>query len=281
MLPNQPRTGIQAGIDAQEFATLKGTADAAFKNVRSRAIWSTYNFSRTAQGAIDANGILAPGDYNVFTATSGKNGQGLPSGAELTDLDTNFPGEGRVGDDQNFAIWELGVSVLAARQSVVALDTAAMADGPPNPIDVDQILSSGILVLKYIDVELPLGPLASFSQPGGPMIAVPSLIDYGASITTDYTGGGNLPTGGLAEGVAGTPWDARQAKLTTNGGNIHAAPGVRRKLQVPIFLGRTVNFRFSFRFARPIQLLKPAQGGTQAFKLRLDWWAVETFRDQS
>lgn len=275
---NQHRTGIQSGIDAQEFATLKGTADAAFKNVRSRQIWSTYNFSQTAQGAIDANTILKPGDYNVFTAASGKNGQGLPSGAELSDLDTNFPGEGRVGDDQNFAIWELGVSVLPARQSVVALDTAAMADGPPSPIDVDQILSSGVLVLKYIDVELPLGPLSNFAQPGGPMIAVPSLLNYSANRVADANGD---TAGGLGEGDGKTPWDARQAKLTTNSGNLAASPGVRRKLQVPIFLGRTVNFRFAFRFARPVVLLKTSQGGTGAFKLRLDWWAVETFRDQS
>jgi hypothetical protein len=268
---------IQAAIQAQDFETLKGQADRKFKNVRSRHLWSVYNFSRSATAnSIDANG-LKPGDYSVFSTTAGSNGQGLPQGEDLSEIDTNFPGAGRVGDDQNFAIWELGVSVLPARQSVVALDTTVMAEGPPSPLDVDQILSSGVLVLKYIDVELPLGPLSSFAQPGGPFIAAPTLLDYGQSAQAVAEG----VAGGLAEGSTASPWDSRQAKLTTNGGNLPAAPGMRRKLQVPIFLPKTVNFTFAFRFARTIKLLTVGQGGTGAFKLRLDWWAVESFRDQS
>lgn len=279
MQPQQRmRPSIGAGISAQEFDALKGQADRAFRNVRSRHLWSTYNFSRTTTAnSIDANG-LKPNDYPVFVQTSGTNGQGLPSGEDLSDLDTNFAGAGRVGDDQNFAVWELGVSVDAARPSVVAQDPTVMADKAPSPIDVDQILSCGVLVLKYIDVELVLGPLSCFAQPGGPFIASPTLLDYGLSRTADDDG---LSAGGLAEGVAGTPWDARQAKLATNGGNMPAVPGARRKLQIPIILGRTVNFKFAFRFSRRVKLLTVAQGGTGAFKLRLDWWAVESFRDQS
>lgn len=255
-------------IDRQQDQLLQGQAVRSFKDFRCRHLWSTYHFQPGA-------GSIAAGDYKLFVAAAGKNGQGLPSGLSLDDLDTNFSGEGRVPDDQNLAVWELGVSLLPAREDVVDDNTAIYANGPMEPGDVDNVLSSAVLGVKFVDTELELGPLSTFSQPGGPHIAVPTLLDWTEEDAIRALG----ISGGMATGPAASPWQQATARLASSSGNLAPSPATRMRLDVPIFLGHTNTFYFFLRFGRAINLRTVARGGTGAFRARVDLWCAESFRE--
>ncbi len=274
-----PRTRFSVGnqmMNQADQLLRKGVGGSGqrFDKIRQRHIWSAYTFHSAAGGAISAAGVLAAGEYPVFVTPIGQNGQGYPGGLTLTLRDTNVPGVNRVSDNQNFAIWELGVSVLPLRQDVVAALPANMAQGSPSPIDVDQICGNAVLAITYLTNRVVLGPVGVFAAPGTPHFAAPTLLDFAGNENVAGDGGG------LNEGVGAPPWDARQARWANIGGSVPPAPALRRKMKVPIFLQSGDTFSFSFTFARPTQFLTVAQGGTGGFVLRLDWWAVESFREQ-
>jgi len=278
--PTQPtpppgQRSIAQDISLQQARVLRGQETRRFDKIRQRHFWSTYNFDPTPNsGAVDpATFLVKPGDYSVFTTASGKPGQGLPTGYQLTDADTNFAGEKRVGDDQNFSIWELGVTVMGPRQDVASGFAASVVQaGALLPVDADSILDQGVLMLKYLTNDVSLGLLSTFSQPGGPSINAPSLLSskapHGAIV-----GPPDFATAGLGPSPL--------ISTVQNSGNIPAAPALRRKFKVPIFLAATETFEFIIRFPRPVQITGATQGGTGAFRLRIDWWAVETYRTRN
>lgn len=258
-----------------------------FDTLRQRGIWSTYHLVNgtglaIVQDATTGNvPVLRAGTYRLFVTDAGAQGQGLPSGLTMDQLDTDFIGSGRVPDQQNFAVWEVGVSVLEQRRSVVELSPATRGAGQPNPDDVDQILTNGVLRIKAISQIVPLGHLADFAEPGGPRIAVPSMLDY----TGNAVAAAGPPTGGVGGMSVGSvvdqPWSLGVPRLSTNGGSVTASPGARRRLRVPIFLPAQTQFEFQLSFKRPVLLRSLENGGTAGFRVRVDLWVAESYRPNS
>lgn len=251
-----------------------GGSGEKYDKMRQRHIWSTYTFHSGTGGAISAAGLLASGDYPIFTTPVGQNGQGYPGGLTMSQRDTNVPGVQRISDNQNFSIWELGVTVMPLRQDVVASSTTTMSQGAPNAEDVDQVCNNVVLQIVYLTNRVTLGHVSDFPSPGGPSMTAPTLLDSAGNTNAGFTGGG------LGEGVAVAPFDARQLSISNTGGTVSGAPALRRKFKVPIYLQSGDTFSFIYFVPRTVQFRTVANGGRGGFALRLDWWAVESFREQ-
>lgn len=283
MGPNYGRSIAQSLAEQETKLLTKGKlSDWRFSQIRQRHIWSVFHFNCVNAGSpiqiVAGIPTIQAGVYNAFVTLQDANGQGLPSGLTMTASDTNNLGSGRVPDDQNFAVWELGASIYRPRPDIVALAPTLMSYGNPHPDDVDRILCEGVLSVKYLTNDVPIGHLLDFAQSGGPAFDVPSLLSY-----TDAAGPDGATTsiaGGLSEGsFTAQPWSQRVGRLAANSGNGNPNPGTRRKFEVPIFLAATQTYNFNITFARNVQLRAVKNGGTAAFSLRLDTWAVESFRD--
>lgn len=254
-----------------------------YSTIRQRHLWSTYTFC--TGGAISLTSpytqipTITPNIYPVFKSPVGQQGQGLPSGLQMTDLDTNFAGQGRVPDQQNFSVWEIGVTLGPQRTDVVLASPSNRGAGPLDADDVDRILTDGVLRVKYLTEEVSLGALHEFMQPGGPHMSAPTLLDYTARGLGILANG---VFGGQSEGnPAVQPFSAPVARTQANSGNLAPAPALRRKLEVPIFLGATTQFEFQLAFPRPVPLRTLRNGGTQGFTARVDLWVVESYRPHS
>lgn len=282
-----PKESIHAALQNQQSMLLqKGQlASEKFDKIRQRHIWSTYYFTPLTGGAIDGTGnpyFVRAGRYELFTSGASQNGQGLPSGFQLDSSDTNLPnaGNGRVSDDQNFSIWEMGCTVLACRQDVIESSPTTMSDGEHLVEDVDEITTNCVLGIKYLTNVVPLGKLGEFAQAGGPDMTGRTLLSYAAS-TTEDAGPPVVAAGGLGQGAQlASPWDYKLARTAQNAGNLPASPGLRRKLDIPIFLRNAQTFSFQIIVPRPFIIRSPEEGGLGAFAVRVDWWAVESFREQ-
>ncbi len=267
------RDSIKQLLEGQEdLALRKGQlASEKYDQIRQRHIWSTYYLTKGYAGsALDASAMLAPVEMIFFAAANGQNGQGLPQGFQLSELDTNFPGTGRVSDDQNFIVWEIGVTLMPMRADIVAGSGGAMSGNTPHPDDCDRLLDDMIESVRYLTNEVPYGPANLFAQSGGPSLVVPSQLDTASSTQSNA----NQVKGGQGED------SSRQARVAQNGGGMPAFPSMRRKLDVPIFMQAKQTFAFKLTTYRPRQLLTLAQGGSCGFRVKLDWWAVESFREQ-
>lgn len=273
---------LQNAIQQQQSGVLRrGVASPQlppFDKIRQRHLWSVFAFTAAAGGAVSAAGLVTPGDYAVFQVGQNGNGQGLPQGFSMSELDTNLPGGGRVSDDQNIAVHELGASIVPLRPDVT-VSNANQGLGPILPEDADAIATNTAVVFKYITNEVALGPLGCFVQPGGPSITAPTLLDGPQS--SGKVGAGAGPVGGVNGNMTvksiGQGYDA---VWSANAGNIPPAPALRRKLQVPIFLPATTTFQVIFRVSRQFKIRALLEGGRGAFALRADFWAVESFKSQ-
>jgi hypothetical protein len=255
----------------------RGVRFGSFDQIRQRHFWSSYLFPGFAGSAIPG------GTYEIFKTIPGGIGQGynLP----LTVRETNWLGAGRVPDNQNFAITELGASIRrppANPQGAPHVPGAAFTFAPPNgiaasmgagqvaainglapilPVDAQSILYGTVLEFSFLTNNVPLGLLADFSEPGGV---------YGMS-TSSYA---------MADLNASraSPTEALPPGDPTNG--IPAA-AFRRKLEVPIFLqhGESMGMRLNVPKAIPIQTL--VNGSSGWFEVRVDWWATESFAEKS
>lgn len=276
----QPRRTITGQLQGQESDTLHGRNREPFSQVRQRHIWSTYFFGDWTGGAV-VNGQLQAGEYQLFQVAQSQYGAGLPAGFVLTDLETNYPGQGRISDDQNFSIWEIGASILPVPQDLIGAARNPISGGPMNPLDLDQIAHNGVLYVRYLTNEVPIGHLADFLQPGGPNIDADTNLDV-SGLANVNAGPPIVIEGGHSQGSrVGYPYNERQARSSMNSGNLAASPALRRKLDVPIFLSSAQTFSMKINFWRNVQLLTANQGGTNAFRVRIDWWAVESFREQA
>jgi len=273
---------IQKQINQQESMLLRQgrLASERFDQIRQRHIWSTFHFYPTPGGAIIGN-VVQTGKREVFKSLAGQNGQGLPGGFQLSELDTNTPSTGRVSDNQNFSIWELGVTVRPCRQDVVATFPGGVMNGPILGEDMDQICENTIVSIKWLTNEVPLGIVSDYQQPGGPDMTVRSLLDSSGA-SGFALGPPDLVTGGKGEGlVDDEPWGGNILRMSQNSGPMPAQPALRRKFSVPIYLRNGMTFSFLFDIQRTFTIRTLANGGTGGFVLRLDWWAVESFRESA
>jgi len=237
-----------------------------FDQLRSRHFWSTYLF---AYGA--GNQILAA-PYEVFKAIPSQTGQGYPTNVPLTFRETNWLNAGRVPDNQNFVIQEVGVTVM--RPPAVDGPVGVPVNAPTNgiwanlpvatqalidqgkqlhPQDVANILYGTVLEMQFLTNSVPLGLCSDFSQSAG-VVETDQLASQGAT--------GAVQAGG--DTLNGVP-----------------AAAFRRKLEVPILLqhGETMGMRFNVH--RDIDTLTLAEGGAGWAELRVDWWALESFAEKS
>lgn len=246
----------------------RGSRLERFDQLRSRHFWSTYLFAYGAANPIPT------GQYDIFKAIPSQTGQGYPTNVPLTLRETNWLNSGRVPDNQNFVITELGVSVI--RPPAVDEDNGgAPLNAPTNGIwanlpaaiqagiaqnrqlhndDVAGILYGMTLEMQFLTNAVPLGLCADFSQSAG--LREFQAIETGTEAGAAITAGGDC----------------------TNG---IAAASFRRKLEVPILLqhGETMGMRLNVH--RPINTRSLASGGAGWAEVRVDWWAHESFAEKS
>lgn len=241
----------------------KGSRLSSFDRLRTRHFWSKYLF------AVGAGGVIAAGPYDIFKVIPSGVGQGYPGGVPLTLRETNWRNSGRVPDNQNFVIAEVGVSVT--RPPAITLDNSgdpvAIPSGsifgalspaiqalidpslPVNSADTAAILSNGTLEMQYLTNTVPMGLLGDFSQSAG-------QISYEATPTASGVGMGDMKNG------------------------IPAAK-YRRKFEVPILLQHGESMGMRINFPRPVTLLSLEAGGNGWVEVHVDWWAYESFAEQS
>lgn len=232
-----PSIGKQ--VSRQENHLLRtGSRFQSFDQLRQRHFWSTYLFTA------DANGyVIAGQSYTLFTTPQGQAGQGFTT--QLTDLETNWKGASRVPDNQNIMLTEVGVGLsivpvgVRSDEAENVIVTGAIAE---------QFLENSLLGITYLTNTVELGRCSDFAQPSG------------ASMGT-FNPQPAAPT-------------VNASRVTTNG---FAAPGLRRKFQVPILLGHGETFNFVYIVPRTYSV------GTAGYQIyaRMDFWATESFVEKS
>lgn len=277
-MPAKTGYSLKAMVSKQIGKVLeKGQRYGSFDQIRQRHFWSSYLFAGYAGSQI------AAGQYEIFKASPGNIGQGYS--IPLTQRETNWLGNGRVPDNQNFAIQEIGVMITrppANPQGTPHVPGAAFTNAPANgiaasmtagqvaainglapilPMDAQSILHGMVLEMGFLTNAVPLGFLADFPQSAGA---------YGFSSSGYLAADVNAARGSAAEALP--PGDP------TNG--IPAA-AFRRKLDIPILLqhGENCFMRLGVPLAIPVQSL--ANGGSGWFEVRVDWWASESFAEKS
>jgi hypothetical protein len=231
-----------------------------FDQLRQRHFWSTYLF---APGATGGAGIIAAGTYDLFIIPTGLAGQGYPAGVPLTTRETNWLNAGRVPDNQNFVIVEVGVTLQrpppadanAPTNSIWQnIGAAIQANINPaagiHPQDAHQILTGLVLEMGFLTNNVPIGLCADFSQSAGNQSFNETQVNQSF----------RDPTNGVP------------------------AAAFRRKLEVPILLQHGETMRMRLVAPRNIDILDATLAtdpGTGWFEVRVDWWAYESFTEKS
>lgn len=239
---------IASGVQKQAERMLKtGERFKKFDQIRQRHFWSSYYFTA------DVNGYVPPGRYTVFTTPVGSNGQGFPSGQVITDRESNWKSQNRVPDNQNISIKELGCQVLSADFALAA--AFPLAEMPPASV-VANFFESTVLSITYLTNSVPLGVLSDYAQASGiGMHGVSTFqLPADAAPTPPFNG---VPINGMA------------------------APALRRKFKIPIMLQHGESFNFAFDILRPTYIGLAGGQSYAAFLVRLDFWANESFVEQS
>lgn len=253
----------------------RGTRQERFDQLRSRHFWSSYMF------VADSTSLtIQAGFYDLFKASVSQVGQGYPTNVPLTVRETNWLNSGRVPDNQNFVITEIGVTLkrppavdgdgvdgiplnapsngiwanMTAAQQLGVGGLAANAGAQSreiNPADAIAILYGIVLEMSFLTNNVPLGLCSDFSQSGG---------NYTFSNASTGSNTGD-PSNGLP------------------------CAAFRRKLEVPILLQHGENMGMRLNVPRNIQVQSPAltagNQGTLWFEIRVDWWAHESFAEKS
>lgn len=272
---------LQQMVDRQIAKVLeRGQRYGRFDQIRQRHFWSSYLFAGYAGSSIPA------GPYDIFKIPQGQQGQGYP--VPMSTRETNWLGAGRIPDNQNFVITEIGVTIKrppatrqltsgtpdlnggtafdsnAPRNGIAANMTAAQyaainGMAPLLPADVQSILYGTVLEFGFLTNSVPLGFLADFSQPSGAYTFAPSY--YARDLDHNIAVNGRQKAGDPSNGVP--------------------CAAFRRKLEVPILLqhGESQFMRLNVPKAIPIRTL--AQGSSGWFEVRVDWWASESFAEKS
>ncbi len=273
-------------VQAQVTKVLeRGTRYESFNQIRQRHFWSNYLF-------VYGNGPINAGQYEIFKITSSMAGQGYPPGITLTDRETNWKGNGRVPDNQNFVISELGVTLLhpprtdsdgtygvplnAPTDSIyAALSTAQQAQVRPSrsvhPTDAASFLYGSVLEMGYLTNFVPLGLCADFSQSSGTYSQEASVAGAGFGIYGKEFSGVPLGSPSL---------EADDAQFCAPSNGIPAA-AFRRKLEIPILLQHGESCSMRLNVQRSIPMFNLLQGGAGWLEVRIDWWATESFVEKS
>jgi hypothetical protein len=287
-------------VDNQIARVLRrGNRAERFDQLRSRHFWSSYLFLP------DPVTLQIPaGAYDIFKVIPSGTGQGYPTNVPLTLRETNWLNSGRVPDNQNFVITEIGVTL----KRPPATDINGLGGTPPPPAagfptsapsngiwanlpaamqalinngaqareinasDANAILYGGVLEMSFLTNNVPLGLLADFSQSAGNYVmgvGTPSYLTNGGDPT--LTSPNYTATDGFGDPVNGLP-----------------AAAFRRKLEVPILLQHGENMGMRINFNRPIVLTPTTTLGKLSgpvgcgwFEIRVDWWAHESFVEKS
>jgi hypothetical protein len=277
---NKP--SLKALVNKQVMKVLeRGSRFESFDQVRQRHFWSTYMFNYGAGNTIN------PGQYEIFKITSSMSGQGYPPGITLTERETNWKGNGRIPDNQNFVVSEMGVSLLhpprvdsdgalgqplnAPTDGIYAALTAGQkalvnSHRGINPTDAASILYGMVLEMGYLTNYVPMGLCADFSQSSGTYAQEGAVLASFNSVTSEFLS----PLGAAGDNL--------QFSDPSNGVPCAA---FRRKLEVPILLqhGEAMSMRLNVQ--RAIDTLTLAQGGAGWVEVRVDWWATESFVEKS
>lgn len=243
-----------------------------FDQLRSRHFWSSYLFVYGAGNDIQA------GQYDIFKIIPSQSGQGYPANVPLTLRETNWLNNGRVPDNQNFVITEIGATVQGI--PAVSLDSSgAVVDAPsdgiyenlpssllplispfgaPAPQDVYSMLMGCVLEMTFLTNSVPLGFLGDFSQSAG--MYNPDDIFAFAGSSPGVTGF-VYPNVGASNGIP--------------------AAAFRRKLEVPILLQHGESMGMRLNIHRNIPTVDLEGGGSGVLEVRVDWWAHESFTEKS
>jgi hypothetical protein len=275
-----------------EKVLARGQRFEQFDQIRQRHFWSTYLFPY-------GQGVIPAGQYDVFKIIAGQTGQGYPTDVPLTIKETNWKNSGRVPDNQNFAITEIGVTVqrpapvfngnqdgtnIPATSVFPHLNgrfTGADGLGSPQvqprrsiaPDDASRFLYGTVLEMQYLTNNVPLGLCADFSQSAG-------VVSFNNGVIEDYPQ--------AADVFSRDEW-------VTTGDPTNGTPAAafRRKLEVPILLqhGETMGMRLNIH--RDLVMMStggsivggvppnPDQGGAGWLEARVDWFATESFVEYS
>lgn len=234
-------TSISKSIKRQGRSLLTtGSRFKRFDQIRQRHLWSTYLF------VPDANGYVSSGEAKVFLTPDSQAGQGFP--VALSALETDFKGTGRVPDNQNLSISEIGVTLgLCPPEVAPEGDTAGIV----NPaFTAATLFQNALVAITYLTNTVELGFVEDFAQPAGPQV------------------GSYVPTGDITPGGA----TYINPRFVTNG---FAGPGLRRRFKIPIMLGHGETFNFSYLLPRAFWV------GDVVLYARLDLWVTETFVEKS
>lgn len=276
---NASKQSLSGMLSSQENQLLrKGTLpDFTFDEIRQRHVWSTYYFTSGFAGSpINAGGTLSPSNqYQLFSAVQGQNGQGLPQGFQLNSIDVSDNFALRIPDDQNFSVWEIGITFEPLPTEIInAAPIGTMRAGELHPHDVDLLCENIILDVKYVSSEVIYGPAREFTASGGVAMTGPTLLDYSAQILNAPG-----PPVEIQGGQASPP--ERHASVQHNAGNQWPSPKLRRRLDVPLFLRNQQTFSVILLVPRQVGLRTVAQGGTGGFRARVDFFCAESFRNRS
>jgi hypothetical protein len=197
------------------------------------------HFWSCAYFATDANGYLS-GVQQLFITPPGQVGQGFP--VALTERETNWKSANRVPDNQNFEITELGLTV-----GVVPANVGSLGIVPPG-IQCANFLQNCVVYITYLTNSVPLGMATDFGQASAPYGGT-----YRVTESTATTMEGTVVSNGLP------------------------APGLRRRLKVPILLQHGETFSFTLELPRAVW-----NGGEgNDIYTRFDFWATESFAERS
>lgn len=272
---------LQQMVSAQVDRVIRrGTRAERFDQLRSRHFWSSYLFLSDP-----VTNLIQAGQYDIFKVIPSGTGQGYPTNCPLSLRETNWLNSGRVPDNQNFVITEIGVT-LKRPPAVDALGKLGIPSFAPSngiwanlpaaqqahinggaqnrqihPNDAIAILYGTILEMSFLTNNVPLGLCADFSQSAGGY-------SFAGEQLSNTTGSGRDPLGYLmGDPLNGIP-----------------AAAFRRKLEVPILLQHGENMGMRLNIPRNIRVestVAPDNAGTGWFELRVDWWAHESFTEKS
>lgn len=285
----EPKTFSLVDMVDRQIATVlkRGQRFNKFDQLRQRHFWSSYFFPYGASED-GSPGIIDAGTYDVFKVQPSQTGQGYPTNTPLTLRETNWRNSGRVPDNQNLVIHEVGVTVV--RPPAILMSGGKAVNPPPNSLwanltqqkqdtinparsitteDAARVLYGTVLEMGYLTNNVPLGLCADFSQSAG-------LHSFSQGINQLYPTENDWVDDGLSD-------------VSISGDPVNGVPAAafRRKFEIPILLqhGETMGMRFNIH--KPITMLGSSlpsgedQGGAGWLELRVDWWATESFVEYS
>lgn len=263
---------IAQSLKQQERELLEaGARLGRFDKIRQREFYSSYLFAPGQGGDVTAN------TYELFNAVEGDLAQGYNNA--LTKLETNWPSKGRISNNQNLVIKSLHVDIRRAPTDprVFASTGGIDFNVPIHPTDVETIMRSMVLGIKYLTNNVPQGLISEFPSVGG----VHGFMQSGRQSPALVAGVDQSPDlaaqGVQAYGNLAISRNATQAAF-------------ERRAKVPTLLQHGEQFTMTLDVPKAFTLLganTAAQGDarvrdtTGCFVIRVSFWATESFVEKS